>query len=65
MSVPLVIVVNPSLATKAVPEFVAYAKAHPGKINMGLGGTGGVDQVAGALFRIKTGAVGHSEIILS
>jgi tripartite-type tricarboxylate transporter receptor subunit TctC len=55
MSVPLVIVVNPSLATRTVPEFISYAKAHPGKINMGLGGTGGVDHVAGALFRIKTG----------
>ena len=53
---PLVIVVNPSLAIKAVPEFIAYAKAHPGKVNMGLGGTGCVDHVAGALFRIKTGA---------
>jgi tripartite-type tricarboxylate transporter receptor subunit TctC len=56
MSVPLVIVVNPSLATRTVSEFITYAKAHPGKINMGLGGTGGVDHVAGALFRIKTGA---------
>jgi tripartite-type tricarboxylate transporter receptor subunit TctC len=55
MSVPLVVVVNPSLATRTVPEFISYAKAHPGKINMGLGGTGGVDHVAGALFRIKTG----------
>jgi tripartite-type tricarboxylate transporter receptor subunit TctC len=54
--VPLVIVVNPSLATKTVPEFITYAKAHPGKVNMGLGGTGGVDHVAGALFRIETGA---------
>jgi tripartite-type tricarboxylate transporter receptor subunit TctC len=56
MSVPLVIVVHPSLATKTLPKFIAYAKAHPGKVNMGLGGTGGVDHVAGALFRIETGA---------
>jgi tripartite-type tricarboxylate transporter receptor subunit TctC len=55
MSVPLVIVVNSSLAVKTIPEFIAYAKAHPGKVNMGLGGTGGVDHVAGALFRIATG----------
>jgi tripartite-type tricarboxylate transporter receptor subunit TctC len=56
MSVPLVIVVNPSLPARTVSEFIAYAKAHPGKVNMGLGGSGGVDQVAGALFRIETGA---------
>jgi tripartite-type tricarboxylate transporter receptor subunit TctC len=56
MSVPLVIVINPSLTTRTLPEFIAYAKAHPGKVNMGLGGTGGVDHVAGALFRIETGA---------
>lgn len=56
MRVPLVIVVNPSLAIKTVPEFIAYAKANPGKVNMALGGTGGVDHVAGALFRMTTGA---------
>jgi tripartite-type tricarboxylate transporter receptor subunit TctC len=55
MSVPLVVVVNPSLATRTIPEFITYAKGHPGEINMGLGGTGGVDHMAGALFRIKTG----------
>jgi tripartite-type tricarboxylate transporter receptor subunit TctC len=56
MRVPLVIVVNPSLATRTVPEFIAYATNNPGKVNMGLGGTGGVDHVAGALFKMKTGA---------
>jgi tripartite-type tricarboxylate transporter receptor subunit TctC len=56
MRVPLVIVVNPSLAAKTVPEFIAYAKAHPGKVNMGLGGTGGVDHVSGELFKMMTGA---------
>jgi tripartite-type tricarboxylate transporter receptor subunit TctC len=56
MSVPLVVVVNPSLPTRTIPEFITYAKDHPGKINMGLGGTGGVDHMAGALFRIRTGA---------
>jgi tripartite-type tricarboxylate transporter receptor subunit TctC len=56
MSVPLVVVVNPSLGVRTVPEFIAYTKANPGKINMALGGTGGVDHVAGALFRMKTGA---------
>jgi tripartite-type tricarboxylate transporter receptor subunit TctC len=55
MRVPLVIVVNPSLGARTVPEFIAYAKANPGKVSMALGGTGGVDHVAGALFKIKTG----------
>jgi tripartite-type tricarboxylate transporter receptor subunit TctC len=55
MRVPLVMMVNPSLVTKTVPEFIAYAKANPGKINMGLGGTGGVDHVAGILFQKETG----------
>src|SRR5262245_47848861 len=55
MRVPLVIAVNPSLGTKTVPEFIAYAKANPGKINMGLGGTGGVDHIAGLLFQKETG----------
>ena len=54
MRVPLVMVVNPSLATKTVPEFIAYAKANPGKVNMALGGTGGVDHVAGILFQKET-----------
>jgi tripartite-type tricarboxylate transporter receptor subunit TctC len=55
MRVPLVIVVNPALPVKTAPEFIAYAKANPGRINMALGGTGGIDHVAGALFRMKTG----------
>jgi tripartite-type tricarboxylate transporter receptor subunit TctC len=55
MRVPLVMVVNPSLAIKTVREFIAYAKANPGKVNMALGGTGGVDHMAGELFRMATG----------
>ena len=55
MRVPLVMVVNPSLAIKTVPEFIAHAKANPGKVNMALGGTGGVDHVAGLLFQKETG----------
>jgi tripartite-type tricarboxylate transporter receptor subunit TctC len=55
MRVPLVIVVNPSLTTRTVPEFIAYAKANPGKLTMGLGGAGGVDHIAAALFQNKTG----------
>jgi tripartite-type tricarboxylate transporter receptor subunit TctC len=48
-------VVNPSLGTRTVPEFIAHARAHPGDVNMGLGGSGGVDHVAGALFQRDTG----------
>jgi tripartite-type tricarboxylate transporter receptor subunit TctC len=55
MRAPLVIVVHPSLTPKTVPEFIAYAKANPGKVNMGLGGTGGVDQLSGELFKMMTG----------
>ena len=55
MQVPLVMLVNPSLAARTVPEFIAHAKAHPGKVNMGLGGTGGVDHVAAILFQKQTG----------
>jgi tripartite-type tricarboxylate transporter receptor subunit TctC len=55
MRVPLVVVVNPSFSAKTVPEFIAYAKVNPGKVNMGLGGAAGVDHMAGALFMMKTG----------
>jgi tripartite-type tricarboxylate transporter receptor subunit TctC len=54
MRVPLVIVVNPSSAIKTVPEFIAYAKANPDRVNMALGGTGGVDHMSGTLFRMAT-----------
>ena len=52
---PLVMVVNPSLPAKSVPEFIAYAKAHPGKINMASGGNGSTPHVAGELFKMMTG----------
>jgi tripartite-type tricarboxylate transporter receptor subunit TctC len=52
---PLVMVVNPSLPAKTVPEFVAYAKAHPGKINMASAGIGTIPHVAGELFKMMTG----------
>ncbi len=46
-----VMVVNPSFPAKTVPEFVAYAKANPGKINMASGGIGTANHVAGELFK--------------
>ena len=50
-----VMVVNPSLPAKTVPEFIAYAKANPGKINMASLGNGTVPHVAGELFKMMAG----------
>jgi tripartite-type tricarboxylate transporter receptor subunit TctC len=52
---PLVMAVNPSVPAKTVPDFVAYAKANPGKINMGSAGTGGIGHLAGEQFKMMTG----------
>ena len=48
-------VVNPSVPAKTVPEFIAYAKANPGKINMASAGNGTTPHVAGELFKMMTG----------
>jgi tripartite-type tricarboxylate transporter receptor subunit TctC len=53
--VPLVMVVNPALPAKTVPEFIAYAQAHPGTINMATGGIGGSPFVGATLFKLMTG----------
>ena len=53
--VPNVMVVNPNLPTSSVSEFVDYARANPGKVNMGSGGTGGPVHVIGALFNVMAG----------
>jgi len=51
----LVMEVNPSLPVKTVPEFIAYAKANPGKINYASAGNGSGPHVAGELFKMMTG----------
>jgi tripartite-type tricarboxylate transporter receptor subunit TctC len=52
---PFVMVVTPSFPAKTVPEFIAYAKAHPGIINFGSGGVGFASHVAGELFKMLAG----------
>jgi tripartite-type tricarboxylate transporter receptor subunit TctC len=55
ISLPFVMVVNPSVPAKTVPEFTAYAKANPGKINLGSPGIGTPGHVAGELFKMMAG----------
>src|SRR5262249_49073874 len=52
---PYVMVINLSVPAKTVPEFIAYAKANPGKINMASSGTGAVSHIFGELFKAMTG----------
>ena len=49
---PNVMVVNPAVPARTVPEFIAYAKANPGKINFGSGGAGTSVHMAGELFKL-------------
>jgi tripartite-type tricarboxylate transporter receptor subunit TctC len=55
LSMPNVMEVNPTLPVRTVPEFIAYARANPGKIAMASAGTGGATHVAGELFKAMTG----------
>jgi tripartite-type tricarboxylate transporter receptor subunit TctC len=52
---PLVMAVNPSMPAKTGAQFISYAKANPGKINMGSGGIGSTGHVAGELFNMMAG----------
>jgi tripartite-type tricarboxylate transporter receptor subunit TctC len=52
---PLVMEVNPSVPVQTVPEFIAYARANPGKLNMASAGVGNSTHVAGELFKMMTG----------
>jgi tripartite-type tricarboxylate transporter receptor subunit TctC len=53
--VPLVVVVNPALPVKTMPQFIDYAKENTGKINMASAGNGSAPHVAGELFKMMTG----------
>jgi len=53
--VSLIMAVTPSFPAKTVPEFIAYAKANPGKINMASAGNGSPGHVAGELFKMMAG----------
>jgi tripartite-type tricarboxylate transporter receptor subunit TctC len=55
MTVPNVMVIHPSFPAKTVPEFIAYAKAEPGKVNMASAGNGSAAHLAGELFSLMTG----------
>jgi tripartite-type tricarboxylate transporter receptor subunit TctC len=52
---PNIMVINPSVPAKTVPEFIAYAKANPSRINMASGGSGTTPHLTGELFKMMTG----------
>jgi tripartite-type tricarboxylate transporter receptor subunit TctC len=53
--VPMVMFLNPALPAKTIPEFIAYAKANPGKLTMASAGTGSAPHMAGELFKAMAG----------
>jgi tripartite-type tricarboxylate transporter receptor subunit TctC len=52
---PFVVVTNPDFPPKTIPEFIAYAKANPGKVNFASNGTGNLTHIAGELFKMMAG----------
>src|ERR1043166_2049934 len=55
VSIPFVLVVNPSFPGKTVSEFITHAKANPGKVNMASGGNGTAGHLSGELFKMMAG----------
>jgi tripartite-type tricarboxylate transporter receptor subunit TctC len=55
MRFSLAVIVNPSFPSKTVAEFIAYAKANPGKLNMASGGNGSGSHITGELFKLMAG----------
>jgi tripartite-type tricarboxylate transporter receptor subunit TctC len=53
---PLVLTVHPKMPVKSVKEFIDYAKANPGKVNIASAGVGALDHLAGEFFKLQTGA---------
>jgi tripartite-type tricarboxylate transporter receptor subunit TctC len=56
VTLPFVLIASPAFPAKSVPELIAYAKANPGKVNMGSFGTGTISHLAIELFKLSTGA---------
>jgi tripartite-type tricarboxylate transporter receptor subunit TctC len=54
-SITYLMLINPDVPARTIPEFIAYAKANPGKINFASGGTGSSNQLAAELFKAMTG----------
>ena len=54
-SITYIMALNPGVPAKTIAEFIAYAKANPGKINFASGGIGSSNQLAGELFKVMTG----------
>jgi tripartite-type tricarboxylate transporter receptor subunit TctC len=55
ISIPFIMAVNPSFQAKTVSEFIAYARANPGKVNMASGGNGTAGHLSGELFKMMAG----------